>query len=66
MRHEFMSMMLGVQRPGVSIALAALRRAGLVKHEKGSMHVLDRAGLEAAACECYEMVRKRFEWPAQP
>jgi CRP-like cAMP-binding protein len=65
MRHEFMSMMLGVQRPGVSLALAALRHAGLVRHEKGSMHVLDRTGLEAAACECYEMVRRRFEWPAK-
>jgi CRP-like cAMP-binding protein len=65
-RHEFMSMMLGVQRPGVSIALAALRRAGLVQHEKGSMHVLDRTRLEKAACECYELVRKRFEWPPKP
>lgn len=62
MTQEFMSTMLGVQRPGVTLAIGALQRAGLVQHHRGNMRVLDRPGLEAAACECYETVRKRFDW----
>jgi CRP-like cAMP-binding protein len=66
MTHEFMAAMLGVQRPSVSLAVGVLRRAGLVNHERGVMQVLDRPGLEAAACECYELVRKRFAWLTRP
>ena len=44
-----MSNMLGVRRPGVTMAMGALRRAGLVKQGRGSVRVLDRAGLERAA-----------------
>jgi CRP-like cAMP-binding protein len=66
MTHEFMAAMLGVQRPSVSLAVGALRRAGLVSHERGVMQVLDRLGLEATACECYELVRKRFAWLTRP
>ena len=62
MTQEFMSAMLGVQRPGVTLAVGALQRAGLVRHDKGSMRVLDRPGLEAAACECYGIARRRFDW----
>ncbi len=63
---EFMSSMLGVRRPGVTLALGALQRAGLVQHERGTMRILDRAGLEAASCECYDIVRRRFAWLMQP
>ena len=59
-------MMLGVQRPGVTLAMGALRRAGLVQHERGNLQVLDRAGLEAASCECYELSRRRFDWLTMP
>ncbi len=62
MTQQFMSHMLGVQRPGVTLALGVLQRAGLVRHEKGTMEILDRAGLEAASCECHERVQHRFEW----
>ena len=62
MTQEFMSTMLGVRRPGVTLALGALQRAGLVQHERGTMRMIDRAGLEAASCECYEVVRRRYEW----
>ncbi len=62
MTQEFMSTMLGVRRPGVTEAIGALRRAGLVEHSSGTLRVLDRAGLEAASCECYEAVRARFDW----
>jgi CRP-like cAMP-binding protein len=62
MTQEFMSTMLGVRRPGVTLALGALQRAGLVKHEKGTMHVLDRPGLGEASCECHDIVKRRFAW----
>ncbi len=62
MTQEFLSHMLGVHRPGVTLAVGALQRAGLVRHDRGTMHVLDRAGLEAASCECYAAVRRRMDW----
>ncbi len=62
MTQEFLSAMLGVRRPGVTLAVGALQRAGLVQHERGAMRVLDRPRLEAVACECYEAVQRRFAW----
>jgi CRP-like cAMP-binding protein len=61
MTHEFMALMLGVHRPGVSLAAAVLRKAGVIRYVHGRMTVLDRAGLEAASCECYGVVREQFE-----
>ncbi len=61
MTHEFLSMMLGVRRAGVTVAAGALQRAGYVHYEKGRIRVTDRAGLEAAACECHSIVRREFE-----
>ncbi len=49
--------MLGVRRAGVTEALGALTLAGLITSLKGSITILDRAGLEAACCECYAIVR---------
>lgn len=46
MTHEFIATMLGVQRPGITIAVGVLQKAGLVQHERGRMHILDRKGLE--------------------
>ena len=62
MTHEFASLMLGTGRPGVSVAAAVLQRAGIVRYTHGRMAVLDRAGLEAASCECYGTVREQFEY----
>jgi CRP-like cAMP-binding protein len=56
---EFLAMMLGVRRPGVTVAIGALARAGLITHGRGNITVVDRAGLEKASCECYRTVRER-------
>ena len=57
---DLMAMMLGVHRPSVTVAAGALQRAGLVRYSGGRVTVLDRPGLEAASCECYASVKKRF------
>jgi CRP-like cAMP-binding protein len=59
--HEFIAMMLGVRRPGVTIAVGTLKHAGLIGTEHGRITILDRPNLEAAACECYRAVRDQYE-----
>ncbi len=61
MTHEFLSEMLGVRRPSVSVAAEALQAKGLITYHRGKVTVLDRAGLEAASCECYRLIRERFD-----
>jgi CRP-like cAMP-binding protein len=51
--HEFLAMMLGYQRAGVSIAMHSFVKAGLIEHKRGTVTIINRAGLELAACECY-------------
>lgn len=58
--HEFLSIMLGVRRAGVTVAAGGLQRSGLIQYRRGVITVLDREGLEAAACECYAIVRSHF------
>ena len=58
---EVIAIMLGVRRPSVTLAAGALQRAGLVRHAAGRITIIDRAGLEAACCECYVAVRRRGE-----
>jgi CRP-like cAMP-binding protein len=58
---EFLSAMLGVRRSGVSEAAAELRRSGLIRYRRGEITLVDRAGLEDAACECYAADRQRIE-----
>ena len=53
---EYLAMMLGVRRPSVSIAASALEQAGFISYSRGRIVMRDRAGLEAAACECYVSV----------
>jgi CRP-like cAMP-binding protein len=58
--HEFLSIMLGVHRPTVSVALGTLQRAGFIQSRHGTIRLLDRQGLEQAACECYAAIRANF------
>jgi CRP-like cAMP-binding protein len=61
MTHEFMSMMLGVRRAGVTVTAGALKHAGLIHYTNGHITVLDRPSLEAMACECYGNVQRQFD-----
>ncbi len=56
---EFLAEMLGVRRPGVTVALGVLERAGLIALGRGNITVVDRTGLERATCECYQTIRDR-------
>ena len=56
-----MAVMLGVRRPTVTVAAGALQQAGIVRYRHGVITVLDRARLEAASCDCYRIVRDRFD-----
>ena len=58
--HEFLGQMLGVTRPSVSIAAGILQKAGYIAYIRGRVTVLDRPGLEAASCECYELIAREF------
>jgi len=59
--HEFLSMMLGVRRAGVTVAVGTLKAAGLIHNTHGQVTITDRQGLEAACCECYRTVRNEYE-----
>jgi hypothetical protein len=61
LRQDFLSDMLGTGRTAVTVAAGALRSEGLIRYSRGKITVLDRPGLEAAACECYATVRAVFD-----
>lgn len=58
--HEYLAMMLGAHRSGVTIAAAGLQRAGFISYAYGHIVILDRAGLEKMSCECYAVAREQF------
>jgi CRP-like cAMP-binding protein len=58
---EFLAMMLGVHRPGISVALKRFQGAGMITYTRGRMTITDRAGIEAEACECYRTICDEFD-----
>jgi CRP-like cAMP-binding protein len=61
MTQELIANMLGVRREGVTEAAGKLQKAGLIHHQRGKIRVLDRPGLEARSCECYQVVKAEFD-----
>jgi CRP-like cAMP-binding protein len=59
--HEFLARMMGANRTSVTHAAQSLQGLSLISYRRGMMQVLNRVGLEAASCECYAIVRKRFD-----
>jgi CRP-like cAMP-binding protein len=61
MTQELIANMLGVRREGVTEGALKLQKAGLIRYSRGHVTILDRAGLEARSCECYEVVKKEYD-----
>ena len=59
--HEFLAIMLGVRRAGVTEVLQSLREAGLIRSKRGTVTILNRKGLESASCECYRTVTDEYD-----
>ena len=65
---EFLGVMLAVRRQSVGVVAGTLQRAGLIRYTHGRVSIIDRPALEAASCECYHVIRSRFDelakrWP---
>jgi len=56
--HEFLAMMLGTDRPSVSLAAGSLRKKRIIEYSHGSVKVLNRKRLESSACECYGLIQE--------
>ncbi len=59
---DALARMLGVHRPSVTVAARLIQAAGLIRYTPGQIVVIDRPGLEAASCECFAAVRKRYDF----
>lgn len=57
--HEFLSQMLAVRRPGVTVAIGGLERQGLIEHRYGKVSLRDVEGLKKVACECYHTIAEK-------
>jgi CRP-like cAMP-binding protein len=64
--HEFLAEMLGVRRATITDTLAALQKMGVVRTGRGRLAVLDRAGLDGVACECYRIMRDETDGVVEP
>ena len=57
---EFLAQMLGVRRTSVSLVASTLQNAGFISYRRGNIRLLDIAGLQDGACECYETVKANY------
>lgn len=60
---DLLARMVGVRRDRISEIIGTLERAGLIDHQRGRVTILDRFGLESAACDCYQILRSQFDRP---
>jgi Mn-dependent DtxR family transcriptional regulator len=58
---EIIASLLGVNRSSITKAANSLRKAGLIDYSRGTIKIIDRAGLEKQTCECYEVIKKAVE-----
>jgi Crp-like helix-turn-helix domain len=60
LKQEFLAVMLGVRRPTVTVVMRSLQQAGLISSHYGHIRIVRRKRLEAASCECYEVIQEHF------
>lgn len=60
MTHEFISLMLGIRRVGVTTTAADFKRKGLIEYHRGEIKILNRDGLIGEACSCYQVNRNIY------
>jgi hypothetical protein len=58
---EFLAEVMAVNRTSISLAAQSMQEKGLIGYRRGSMKIMDRAGLEKMSCECYGVVKRRFD-----
>jgi CRP-like cAMP-binding protein len=59
--HEFLGQMLGSRRATVTLSAGILQAAGLIRHQRGQVTILNRRGLEEVACECYRVIKRELD-----
>jgi CRP-like cAMP-binding protein len=59
--HQFLAEIMGYNRKSVTLAAQSMQAAGLISYHRGIMQILDRPGMEQTACECYAVVKRRFD-----